>query len=206
LLLLLGTLHALPQIAPSKQLVFPRNEEIVRFERVADVPANVLSAFAKIGCQLSDARLRELPVLFFRPMPAGVGGGYVLLATCDGGVNARSFMLWQRTPRTDPEPMWFVLPNVYGEPGFAVTLSPGFLRWNAETQTLIAEQSTDMCPNVLGRTTYRLIHGVGRDARFPSWMLTKMETRTQEHCGDQGDNWKVYCEAAPWPDLPKPAR
>jgi hypothetical protein len=198
-LLLLGSLQTVAQDG-APQFRYPRNDEIVRYERHANIPETLVTALRKLSCKLDDEDLKGLPILAFRPMPGM--GGYAVLATCRSIVR-HSFMFWQRNPRTEPQPMWFVMPNVSGEPGFGVTRSPGFLEWNAETKTLSALQTTDICPRVVGRTTYRLIHGVGRDAAMPSWMLTKMETTHEPHC-ERSNDWTPYWAAAPWPDLPKP--
>ena len=51
----------------------PRGDEVLRFERIADVPENVLNAIRKAGCGVDDRFLQQTPVLAFRPVP-GAGG------------------------------------------------------------------------------------------------------------------------------------
>jgi hypothetical protein len=195
--LLAGCLEVAAQDA-QKQFRFPRNVgDVVRYESMADIPDTLLSALRRVHCQVDDGHLKRLPIVAFRPM--SYAGGYATLATCDNFV-ANSYVFWQRHPRSDPEHMWFAMPNIVGEPGFGVTRSPGFLEWDTETKTLNAIQSTDICPRVVGRTTYRLVPGVGREGdSMPSWMLTKVETTYEPLC-ERVNEWKLVWEAKPWPD------
>jgi hypothetical protein len=198
-LLWFGSVQALAQDG-AQRFRFPRHaDEIVRYERVADIPETLLTALEKVGCRVSDTPPPIESVIAFRPAP--MSGGYFIIARCDAIVSY-SFMFWQRHPRTEPQPVWFAVPNVGGDPGFTVARSPGILEWNSEAKQLTAIQTTDVCPRIVGRTIYRLVQGVDRGP-FPSWMLTKMETRAEPHCERSGD-WNPYWEAAPWPDLPVP--
>lgn len=179
---------------------FPKRDEVVRYERLADIPENYLNAIRKVNrtC-INDESLRHLPALLFRAPLNGASSGLMLLATCESVV-AHSYILRFLSPSSEPEIMSF--PIMSFPAGFGATRSPGFLEWNAESQTLTARQGSDVCPDVIRRYTYQLGFNLRDRDALPSWRLLKVEDAPFKCIDDV--KWEVVWEAAHWPVPQRP--
>jgi hypothetical protein len=69
------------------------------------------------------------------------------------------------------------------------------MNWNAETKTITATQTTDICGAAIARHTYRHDSKVYGSNGF---VLVRVESGPVDGCGPNGTEWKVLWEAAPW--------
>jgi hypothetical protein len=164
------------------RIVVPRGE-VVRIADPDRIPRPLQAALAKVHCGHADW-LSQIPITIFRPTEQAAP---VALVPC-GRIVARSRAFVFDRNGQEPRPLGFV---VFADPaGFAVSLTPGWLQWDAQAKTLTALQATDICPSKAMRLTYRFT-----DARHEEeWRLTKAE-RSDTACGrPEPDGWQVVWE------------
>lgn len=148
--------------------------------KLDDMPAALGQAIGR-ECDYT-SRLAEIPIRIIRPAP---NQRLVALVPCSSIVMRGIAFVLARTP----VPIDFAVKE--GRTGFGVTRMPGYLEWDADTQTLTARMSTDMIGDHEWRHTYR---PAGSDSPF---LLTRVEHRLQ--LGDRGDQrWHPYWQATEW--------
>ena len=123
----------------------------------------------------------------------------VALVPCEG-FSARGIALTFNL-REQPSLMFF--PVITYPQGVGMMYNPGFLRWDADTKTLIATEGSDVCPDLLRQYTYRYRDNTGlRGGAIVNWVLLKVEI-AHNPC-DGKPKWSMYWEAPEFPELPKP--
>lgn len=156
----------------------PDNGQPLLIARLADIPAMLLPAIQRSGCRLGETMLATFPIHIFRP---AAGSRPMATVPCAGLVlHGRAFLLDGAA-----EPMSF--PVLAFADRLNETETPGLFFWDAQTKTLTALQSNDVCEGTVMRHTYR--HGGGA---FNGFALTKVE-RGRLGCGF-GENWQVIWE------------
>lgn len=177
-----ATATAQEPVGGSDRVIVPRGE-VVRIAEPANIPRPLQAALAKVHCGHADW-LAQIPITIFRPTERAAP---VALVPC-GRIVARSRAYVFDRKGQELRPLGFV---VFADPaGFAVSLTPGWLQWDAQAKTLTALQATDICPSKAIRLTYRFT-----EARHEEeWRLTKAE-RGDKACGRlEPDGWQVIWE------------
>jgi hypothetical protein len=182
-----------PQAAAPRAPLIPPGEVEVRIAEINKIPSYLMAAIKSEGCILEHV-LPEIPVHIFRADTNG-SNRIVALIPCAGfGAFSRAFIFYNQWRQ--PNPM--VFPIVEYEQGIGMTFTPGLMEWNARDQLLVATKTSDMCPDMWLRYTYRFDHKAEHRKRPVSWILLKAEA-AQNACEGKHEGWVSFFEA---PALP----
>lgn len=180
-----------------EHFVIPQGQSDVRISDRDKISPQVMELIRRADCRL-DHVLQERSIHVFRPATSRM----MALVPCFGIAATRSIALTFLHPGNEPRLM--VFPVMSYPDGIGLTHMPGFLEWNAESNTLTAILLSDMCPDLARRYIYRHQNLGSREGAPLSWVLLKTEI-AKNACGSSTpQGWITYWEAPEFPELPKP--
>jgi hypothetical protein len=185
LLILVLALPATAQVANDPRrdndpIVIPPSETELVYRRFEGVPPQLRTVL-----RCAETWLSDFPIRVIRPDPTS--RRMIVLAPCGSIVNQGiAFTIgryWQ------PEPIEFIV--AIPPRGLQNVRNPGRLDWHADTGTLTAVWSTDVCPSDEARHSYRYN---GSESPFT---LLRIERRQKEDCAGS-QPWSLLWESPDW--------
>jgi hypothetical protein len=178
---------AAPAVPHSNTIQVPSAGRPLTIAAVDDIPRQLMAASDRAKCKLTNGLLARHPVLIFRPAD---GYRVMALVPCQRVRFHTQAFQFELSVDTEPTPMTFPVVALNG--GISASNRPGLMTWDPETTTLIATRSSDVCPALETRHTYR--QGGGEMNGF---VLIKIEHRALR-CGAPDAEWQTLWQAPYW--------
>jgi hypothetical protein len=154
---------------------------------VKDIPRQLMAAAGRAKCKLTDGLLARHPVLIFRPAD---GYRVMALVPCQMVAFHTQAFQFELSVETEPAPMTFPVVALNG--GISASQRPGLMSWDPQTTTLTATRSSEVCPALETRHSYR--QGGGE---LNGFVLIKIEHRALR-CGAPEAEWQTLWQAPSW--------
>jgi hypothetical protein len=178
----------------SDPIRFAADQNEISISDRSQVPRQLQRAIERSNCRYTDEPKLE-PVRIIR---TAIGRSQIVFALVPCvQIPYIPHQLFHFTPTTSHEPVAIALPTLSTGRGIGSSSRPGYLQWNAETQTLTSTYGSDLCPSPAVRHSYAVSTAGGLALNTHPFVLVRADW-APEGCGGQGVSWRPFWETPTW--------